>query len=426
LSKGGALLFSRRLLPLLAVQSLSALADTLFKAAAVMMAVYAAGSTEHQGALIPAVVWALFMLPYVLFAGLAGQLADKFQKARLLRWLRVFDVAVMGLAAAGFLRSDIPLLLVAVFFKGVTSALFSPVKYTALPELVDSRELGFGYAVNEAATFVACLVGTLAGALVPPTPEGHAAAAAGLVLVSAAALICAAAVPRRSAALPSLKLQFHPLRPLGEAFRQVAESPALTHVMLGRALFWLTGALFLAEIPGLTRYELGGRPEVVALLFGLFSVGIAAGMIGCYPFATRAAARHVWAPGLLISGLILDICLSASRLTPPAELLPLASFLSAPGRLRITAELALVAVLCGMFVAPLGVSLQALPAPQARARVTALDNAASSLVIVLGMAGATLSLAAGAQVTDILMVFAAANAAACLHLRFALRRTVLA
>lgn len=421
------LLSSRRLLPLLLIQSLSAGGDVLFKTAATMMAVYAAGATESEGGLVPALVWGLFMLPYVLFAGLAGQVADKFEKAWLVRRLKLFELAVMGLAAAGFLSRSIPILLLAVFLKGASNAFFSPVKYAVLPEHLTKPEIPLGYSLIEAGAFIACVLGALGGTLLLPMQGGPAATALCLALMGLAAVLCAARLPEGHASAPQLRLDAHLLRPLAGMFALLLEDRVLLHVVVGRSLFWLTGALFLAEIPAVTRNVLGGAPEVVALLFVLFSVGLSLGMVGCSKVAgDEDAARHVWIPGLLISGLTLDLCLTAAALPAPASLMPLREFLTDPSRLRITADLALTAILCGVFVVPLGVSLQTRPAAETRARLVSVDNALSSLVMAVGMAAVGLAVAADASLLAVFSAFAALNAAVCIYLRLALGRRAVA
>lgn len=408
-------------------QSLSATADTLFKTAATMMAVYAAGATKTEGGLVPALVWALFMTPYVLFAALAGQAADKFEKAWLIRLVKLLELAVFAVAAAGFLWRSIPLVLVAVFLKGAASAFFSPVKYAALPEHLKPGELPMGYSLVEAGGLVACLLGTLAGTLLMPLQNGALATSVALAVLGLSGLLSAAGMPRAAAAAPDLRLDPHILRPLAGMLALATRDRFLLNVMIGRSLFWLAGALFLAEIPAVTRHALGGAPEVVALLFTLFSVGLAAGMIGCSKLAGgEESARHVWLPGLLISGFTLDMCLTAAALPPTGQLLSLGEFLADPARLRIIADLALTAVLCGVFVVPLGVSLQTRPSAEVRARVVSVDNALSSLVMVVGMAAAGLAVAAEASLVSIFVAFAILNALTCLYLQVALRRTAVA
>ncbi|CAN7408139.1 MFS transporter [Phenylobacterium sp. LjRoot219] len=404
-------------------QTLAAASDTLFKTAATMMAVYAAGASKAEGGLVPALVWALYMAPYVLFAALSGQVADKFEKSRVIRQVKLLELAVFAVAAAAFFARSIPLVLVAVFLKGIASAFFSPVKYAALPEHLQPRELATGYSLVEAGSFVACLAGTLAGTLLMPLQNGAAATSAALALLGVAGVLSAVALPRGRAAAPDLQLDPHMLRPLAGMVRLATADRFLLNVMIGRSLFWLTGALFLAEIPAVTRHVLAGTPEVVALVFTLFSVGLSAGMLGYSKFmAGEEAARHVWLPGLLVSGFTLDMCLAAARLAPSEDLLPLGAFLADPARLRIAVDLTLAAVFCGAFVVPLGVSLQTRPAEDARARVVSVDNALSSLVMVVGMAAAGLAVAAGASLLAVFVGFAVLNAATCLYLQAGLRR----
>jgi hypothetical protein len=257
--------------------------------------------------------------------------------------------------------------------------------------------------------------------------NGAAATAASLVMIGLAALVSAFAMPAHRPAAPDLRLDLHLLRPLGAMLDLVKGDRIIRLAIFGKALFWLAGTLLLAEIPAMTRDVLGGAPEVVALLFALFSVGLSLGMIGCSRFGGRdGAIRHVWIAGLLVSLFLADMCVASMHVAPTADLLTLSAFVADPGRLRIVADLGALAILAGVFVVPLGVSLQTRPAPEARARIVSIDNAVSSLVMVAGMAAASLAIALDVGLIEIFFGFAALNALACLYLRSALRRPALA
>ncbi len=115
-------------------------------------------------------IGALFILPFLLFSATSGQLADKFDKARLIRFVKWLEIAIMALAAWGFVRADVVVLLACVFLMGLHSTLFGPVKFAYLPQHLSERELTGGNGMVEMGTFVAILLGSVAGGLLVAVP----------------------------------------------------------------------------------------------------------------------------------------------------------------------------------------------------------------------------------------------------------------
>ena len=156
------LLGERRFLPFFGTQALGAFNDNVYKNALVIIATYhAAEFTTIKPALLTNLAGGLFILPFVLFAGLAGQLSDKFDKVLVLRVVKACEVGIMMLAGVGFATHQMPVLLAALFLMGTHSTFFSPAKYGLLPEVLVEDELVGGNALLEMGTFLAILLGTL-------------------------------------------------------------------------------------------------------------------------------------------------------------------------------------------------------------------------------------------------------------------------
>src|SRR3990172_5432998 len=100
----------------------------------------------------------IFILPFFLFSAIAGQLADKYSKTKLIRIVKALEIAIMILGMVGFIYENILLLLIALFLMGVHSTLFGPVKYSILPHLLNSDELIAGNAYIETGTFISILL----------------------------------------------------------------------------------------------------------------------------------------------------------------------------------------------------------------------------------------------------------------------------
>src|ERR1700730_16217006 len=127
------LLRSRRFAGLFWAQFLGAFNDNLFKNALVILVAYQGvrlwGIGPEQ---LVALSGGILILPFVLFSATAGQLADRFRKSSLVRWVKVGEIVIILIAAAGFLTGQIGLLFVVLFLLGCQSSLFGPVKYSIL------------------------------------------------------------------------------------------------------------------------------------------------------------------------------------------------------------------------------------------------------------------------------------------------------
>ena len=157
------LLGQRRFAPFFVAQALAAFNDNLFKNLLVMLATYRTASyTTMAPELLANVAAGLFILPYVLFSGIAGQLADRYDQARVLKVVKATEIAIMAFAAFGFFRQNIWVLLGALFLMGVHSTFFAPAKYGYLPQVLHNREIVGGNGLVEMGTFLAILLGTLA------------------------------------------------------------------------------------------------------------------------------------------------------------------------------------------------------------------------------------------------------------------------
>src|SRR5262249_3871447 len=250
------LLTARRFAPLFWCQFFAAFNDNFLKNALVILIVFRLG--EAGGAAWVTVAGAVFMLPFLLLSGLAGEIADRHDKAAVAAVLKLKEIAAAGVAVAGFILQSIPLLFFALFLFGVLAALFAPVKYGLLPERLSREELPAGNALVETATFLAILAGTIAGGL---------AAARGMspgllvVLVMACAVLswlAAGAIPGGRGAAPDLAIDWHILRSSGRLVRLTFQHMPVWRAGLMVSWFWTVGAIVLSLVPTLVKDRLGG------------------------------------------------------------------------------------------------------------------------------------------------------------------------
>ncbi|HEX3137968.1 MAG TPA: MFS transporter, partial [Casimicrobiaceae bacterium] len=281
------LLRQRRFLPFFGAQAFGAFNDNIYKNVLVIVATYHAASyTQLDPELLTNMAGGLFILPYVLFSGIAGQLADRFDKALVLKVVKAAEIVIMTIAALGFAAHSIEVLLSALFLMGVHSTFFAPAKYGLLPEVLQETELVGGNALVEMGTFLAILLGTLAAGLLAAEGSNGAIATA-LIGVAAIGFTVSLAIPALRPAAPDLRIDWRPWTSTWDNIRAARESRAVFQSILGISWFWFYGALVLAQLPLFAKNVLGGSEQIVTLLLVLFSAGIGVGSLLCERLSGR-------------------------------------------------------------------------------------------------------------------------------------------
>jgi acyl-[acyl-carrier-protein]-phospholipid O-acyltransferase / long-chain-fatty-acid--[acyl-carrier-protein] ligase len=404
------LLFSRRFGPLFAAQFLSAFNDNALRNALVLMIAYRADAAGQFSAQITIPLAAgLFMLPFFLCSASAGQIADEEDKAWLIRLIKLLEIPVMLAAAAGVLAGSAAVLLALLFVMGIQAAFFGPLKYAILPDLLGADELLLGNALVEAGTFIAILLGTIAGMLIA-TRHGDAAIAALMIMVAVAAWAVSSGIPGMAPAARRSGARWNLLAATAHVVRQAASEPVPFRAMLGISWFWLAGATYLSQFPSYVRFFLGAEEAVVTLFLTLFSVGIAVGSLLCNRILRgRLSARSVPWGALGIAVFSIDLWLASPASTPAAPLASATAFLGEAAHWRILADLFGIAASGGIFVVPLYALLQAASAREHRARAIAANNIVNATAMVLASVATMALLAVGVSVPALFLLTGAAS-----------------
>lgn len=412
------LLRTRRFGALFWTQFFGAFNDNLFKNALVILIAYQTlAPTGMPADRLVVFCSGLFILPFFLFSATAGQLGDKLQKARMIRWIKAAEIVIMAVAAFGFLTERLWLLLAVLFFMGLQSTFFGPVKYSILPQLLDEDELVGGNALVETGTFLAILLGTITGGLLV------ARGAAGLGWVSTAVLTVAAAgyatsffIPYTTPENPELAVAWNPVRPTLETYRLTRKDRTVFLSVLGIAWFWFFGASLLALLPSYTKDVLGADQHVITLFLALFCTGIAAGSLLC-----ERLSDHKLELGLVPLGSVgmtifaFDLFLVGQPTDGPPFpqdiLMNIGAFLETAHGLRITADLVLLATFSGFFIVPLYTLVQQRSETTARSRVIAGNNILGACFMVLSSVMLITLLAVHLTIPAIFLVLALLNGA---------------
>jgi acyl-[acyl-carrier-protein]-phospholipid O-acyltransferase/long-chain-fatty-acid--[acyl-carrier-protein] ligase len=411
-------LASRRFLPLFVTQFLGAFNDNLFKNAIAILILYRIfDQAGANGQILVTIGTGLFILPFFLFSATAGQLADKFAKPRLIRAVKLCEIVVMALAALGFALGNAYFLMGVLFLMGSQSAFFSPLKYGLLPEHLSEQELVGANALLEAGTFLAILLGTIAGGLLILAEGGTAIVSAMLLVLALAGWAASLFIPPAKPATPDLRVNWNLYIETRDILLHAAERREVLLSILGISWFWLVGATFLAQFPAFAKEVLGGNQEVVTLLLTVFSLGIGAGSMLCDRLLKgEITARYVPLGALGMALFSVDLYLASGSVGASGPLLGAAAFLAAPENWRMLADLFLIAACGGLYIVPLYAILQSRAEAAWRARIIAGNNIINALFMVAGAVFFAGLLAIGFTVTDIFLVIALANVLAAVYI----------
>lgn len=408
------LLRQRRFAPFFWTQFAGAANDNLFKFAFTVMVTYQLQVSWLPPALAGLVIGALFIAPFVLFSATSGQLCDQQEKTRIIRAVKNLEIAIMALAALGFLI-DAPdlqagLLLACTFLMGLHSTLFGPVKYALLPQVLAERELVGGNALVESGTFVAILLGNLAGGLLIALPGmGREAVAAGCLLLALLGRWSAQRMEPLAATDPQLRINWNPFSETRRNLRLAREDTVSWYMLLGISWLWFFGAVFLSQFPVLAKDVLRGSEHVASLLLVVFSIGIGAGALLCERLSRGTVEIGLVPLGALgMSVFTLDFWL-ATRGLPASDPMGLSAFVAQPAHWRVLLDLALLSMSAGLFSVPMYALIQVRSQPSHRSRIIAANNIVNALFMVASALISAALLVAGVSLTGLFLCLALGN-----------------
>jgi 1-acyl-sn-glycerol-3-phosphate acyltransferase len=406
-----ALLGQRRFLPFFVTQALGAMNDNVFRNGVVFLLSYQLALARELELFYVNLAMGLFILPYFLFSAFAGQLAEKFEKARLIRLIKLAEIAIMLLAALGFWLKSVPLLLGVVFLMGLQSTLFGPIKYAILPQVLHEKELTGGNGLVETGTSLAILAGLmLGGSLMALGGAGPALVSATAVLLAIAGWLAARAIPPAPATDPALRFRWEPIGATWQCLKFMAAKRTVFLSVLGISWFWFYGGVFTAQMPAYTKYVLGGAESVTVLVLTLFSVGIAIGSLLCEKLSGRQVEIGLVPFGAIGMTLFaIDVyCLRPGESTTAG--IDWLAFVAERGNWRLLADFVLIGMFAGFYIVPLFALVQSRSRPSELSRIIAGNNILNALFIVLAAGFGIVMTRAGFSVSEIFFAVALINA----------------
>ena len=406
-----ALLSQRRFAPFFWTQFSGAANDNLFKFAFTVMVTYQLQVGWLPPAMAGLLIGALFILPFLLFSATSGQLADKYDKRTLIVFVKRLEIFIMALAAWGFFSVNIPILLFCTFLMGVHSTLFGPVKFAYLPQVLSERELTGGNGMVEMGTFVAILLGNVAGGLIIAVPEIGAHhvgfACVGMAIVGR---VTSHWIPASPATDPNLTINWNPVTETWRNLKLANENVVVFRSLLGISWMWFFGAVFLSQFPSLAKEVLHGDEHVASLLLVVFSIGIGIGSLLCEILSRRHVEIGLVPLGAIgMSVFSIDLYF-ASRGLPASEVMGVSAFLDAGENWRVLMDLGLLSLFAGLYSVPMYALIQMRSQPTHRARIIAANNILNALFMIASSVIAGALLGTGFTIPEIFLFTGLANA----------------
>ncbi len=376
------LLGQRRFLPFYLTQFSGAFNDNLFKNALLLLITYSAGGLMGLSVDIVVNLAAfLFILPFFLFSGIAGEMADHYEKSRIIRNVKLAEIVIMSVAALGLWFSWYELLLVLLFLMGTQSTFFGPVKYAILPQVLADDELVGGNGLVGMGTFVAILLGTIAAGLLMGFETAARLTAIAVVVMAVLGYLAARRVPETQTDGSSVTVRLRPVLETVKLMAVAAERRQVLLAVLAISWFWFLGAAYLTQFPNFARTNLRGDETVVTLLLAMFTIGISIGSMMC----ERLTKHRITLIPVPWGALGLSLFGTDLYFAVPED--PVAStwwtLMTDPVYLRVLVDLVGVGICGGLFIVPLYAFIQHETPRAKRARIIAALNVINALFMVV-------------------------------------------
>ncbi|MSP85903.1 MAG: MFS transporter [Methylotenera sp.] len=378
------LMQEQRFRPFFLTQFLGAFNDNVFKTALITLVVFHASSlSDIDSVMLATILPGLFILPFFLFSATAGQIADKFEKSRIMRYVKMFEIALMLFASAGFFLNNIALLGAALFMMGMHSTLFGPVKYAYLPQHLTENELVGGNGMVEMGTFAAILLGQVLGASLAVQTNHALLTSIATITIAMTGYWISCEIPDSPAAEASLKINWNPITEIFHNLKFAWRHQVIWLALIAISWFWFYGATLLAQFPSFAKNVLKGDESVFILLLTVFSTGIGLGSLLCEKLSKDGLGLGLvvfGGIGLSLSGA--DLYFTSNGFPSAAEIQNYSQLLGRLQNWRLLFDIALIGLFGGLYIVPLYALIQTRAEKSHQSRVIAANNILNALFMV--------------------------------------------
>ena len=427
------LMNEQRFRPFFFTQFLGAFNDNVFKTALItLVAFHASSLSSIDGATLATLLPGLFILPFFLFSATAGQIADKFEKSQIIRYVKVFEIGIMAFASAGFFLHNIWLLAAALFMMGMHSTIFGPVKYSYLPQHLKETELIGGNGMVEMGSFVAILLGQVLGASLATVAHHELFTSIAIIAIGFLGYFSSRGIPNSPAADANLKINWNPITETLKNIKFIWADQTIWLAIVGISWFWFYGATLLAQFPNFAKDILLGNESVFILLLSIFSIGIGIGSLMC-----EKLSKGKLEVGLVVFGAIgltifgADLYFSSTYLHETVNVKSMFDYKSfityshpdvysfnheSVTRWRLLADIALTGFFGGLYIVPLYALIQTRAKKSHQSRVIAANNILNALFMVVSAGFSILLLGKGLNIPQLFLATALLNVLVTIYL----------
>ena len=411
------LLWNKHFGPYFSVQFLGAFNDNVYKNALLVILAFSAFKNTD---VLTNLSGGLFILPFFLFSVYAGQVADKYEKSKLIRLIKIWEICLMCIAAVCFYFDIFWALIALIFLMGTQSAFFGPIKYSILPQVLEDKDLVEGNGFVEMGTYVAILLGTLVGVIFIDTSAGSGTKhfiSLIIIVIAVLGYLAARKIPEVPASNPNLKFNWNPITEAKDIFGRARKNYSVMLAMCGIAWFWFLGSGYLIQFPSFTNKVLHGNKEVIALLLSFFSIGIGVGSLMCKKLSgdvIEIGLVPLASIGLTLFGL--DLFFTANGFNH-TELVGFKEYLALDGSIRLVVDIFMIGVSGGLYIVPLYAMVQHRTETHERSRIIAALNILDAFFIVMSSVVAIVMLGLfKLTITQFFLVLAIMNAVVALFI----------
>ena len=423
------LLTQKKFLPLFITQFLGAFNDNVLKNAIIILITFRSIQlTTIDPKIMVNLCAGLFILPFFLFSAIAGQLADKFEKSKLIRIIKIFEIVLSAWALVGFLFMNLPFLLFTLFLMGSQSAFFGPLKYSILPQHLNQKEILGGNGLVEAGTFLAILFGTIVGGLLVVVNNS------GILYVGILCLVVAGIGYYSSRSIPlaiskneNLILNWNILSQSIKSIKLIYNYRLLFLTILAISWFWFYGAVFITQIPALCKAQLTGNEQVVTAILTCFSIGIGLGSLVCEKISKgkiEIGLIAFGAIGLTIFALDLVFATISYSSQDTTKFLGFMAFIQTEGSIRILFDIIMIGFAGGIYCVPLYTIMQTRSKIEFRSQVIGANNILNALFMVFAALYAVMIISFGGNVIEIFLITAVINLAIAVYIYLKSQKSV--
>lgn len=385
----GKLLSQRRFLPLFTLFQTGTFNDNTLKNALIAMITFGgfAFLSDLPSAIRVPIAALIFTGPFTILCAIAGQIADKFDRGVIFRWVKRAEVLIMALAALGFALKNVHILALCLGFMGAQSAFFSPTKNAVLPQWLTEKELITGNALMSGFQFSILLVGTVVGLGV--LKFGTPMISALLFAFAILGWFAAEQTPPAPAPQPNLKVNYEPVSATISVLRKAFANPDVLRPLLGIAWFYGLSTVFVTTFPDYVASTMKFEEGVLMIMLTSSTLSILVGSM----LTLFIGHWKIWGPesvGLSALGITgvtfftLLLCLLPSpSYSGPETFGPVSDFLAHPQMPIFMAAIIGASVFNGLFLVPLQAMAQRRSDDKIRAQLMSAGSVLLNLFVNL-------------------------------------------